>query len=243
MLSPSRDVKYDRQLKDILQSSGLTDLLKLSAPDMQSKELNDRQWLIHRYPVQDEEGEVDYTCFTVEFPSQYVKRKVHEKVAEGLNEKFHWEEESRSYLGELYEEAFFSKYCKEGYELTIKKKDSDELLVKKVNKLEEFANNRQPFKETMYRPVNKKYIGVDAIYIDSDCNGLFIQTTINRRHPPLKVDNVLKQFPTISKWSLCIVHPPPTQKAFNIPLVKHKKETWDIPRYVHIVDHPNSPRI
>ena len=79
------------------------------------------------------------------------------------------------------------------------------------------------------------------VYFDSDCNGLFIQTTINPRHPSnLKVDNVLKQFPTISKWSLCIVHPP-TQKAFNIPSVKHKKENWNIPRYIHIVDHPNSP--
>ena len=115
----------------------LTNLLKLSTPDMQSNELKDHQWLIHRYPVQDEKGEVDYTHF------------------------------------------------KEGYQLDIKEEDSDELLVKKVNKLEQIANNdivRQPLKETIYRLVEKNYTGVDAVYIDSDCNGLFIQTTINPRH-------------------------------------------------------------
>ena len=85
---------------------------------MQSKELKDHQWLIHRYPVQDEGGEVDYTHF------------------------------------------------KEGYQLDIKEEDSDELLVKKVSKLEQIANNnivRQPLKETIYRLVEKNYTGVDAI--------------------------------------------------------------------------------
>ena len=111
----------------------LTNLLKLSTPNMQSKELKDHQWLIHRYPVQDEKGEVDYTHF------------------------------------------------KEGYQLDIKEEDSDELLVKKVNKLEQIANNnivQQPLKETIYRLVeNPNYTGIDAIYIDSDCNGLSILST------------------------------------------------------------------
>ena len=103
-----------------------------------------------------------------------------------------------------------------------------------VSTLEVF-NDKDLQTETLYIPSSKKQEGIDAVYIDSFKNGWFIQVTINTRHPALDVKIAKDQFPSISKWKLCLIHP--NGKKYSLPAVQCGKKAMAIEKYESIVNY------
>ena len=86
--------QYEKDLQSFLSSKGLLDKMRQFQDDQLAyDEFEKDQWLLHRWPVELEDGEIDYEDSIICYPSGYVKGKVGKalrKLVPDLQIKVDW---------------------------------------------------------------------------------------------------------------------------------------------------------
>ena len=217
--------KYEASLSSFLSS---TDLLeKINEVESSHLSYDDRsqsyQWVLHRWPKTTEDGTVNYRYCDLDFPSQYIKMKIREKL---LQYSIDWKASSgnSTLLGKLYEDEVLKNLFERisdvsvrylGHEAEYFGRQPASVQVPVVRSYRMFSNQsiiQEPVKGALYIPVESNKAGIDFIMPP-----WIFQTTIKKNHDAKQVGNTCKQFPSVKDWNLCFVIPSCVREKFNFP--------------------------
>ena len=151
-------------------------------PDSTSSKSN--QWLLHRHPIPMNEGNLNYETSKIDFPSQYIERKIVD-VLKTFKFDLTITEGNRLIVGKLYEMQVFEE-LQPGVSFEVKCFDK-RLQQNQTRTLQVAAvrmyNNTDNFQDgkfvdnTLFKPIDPTKKGLDAVLIDSKVgHGWVIQT-------------------------------------------------------------------
>ena len=217
--------QYEASLSNFLTSE---DLLK-KINEVQSSHLayDDRsrnsQWVLHRWPGTTEEGRVNYCTCDVDFPSQYIKMKIRERLSQY---SIDWKASSGNsiLLGKLYENEVLLnlfkrtsdvRVCFLRHEAECIGRPSEPVQVPVVRRYIVFSNQSkidEPVIGALYTPVESNKAGINFIMPP-----WIFQSTIKKNHDVKQLENICKQFQSVKEWNMCFVIPSCVREKFKFP--------------------------
>ena len=72
ILEKQADESMEESLATFLESKELVTVLKEKDQSIQTGELKHYQWVVHRYPITNDDNSLNYSCCRCEFPSEHV---------------------------------------------------------------------------------------------------------------------------------------------------------------------------
>ena len=215
-----QDMSMEYNLEDFLHSASLFTILSAADNRTLTHTIEHHQWILHRNPVLQENGNVNYKSHIINFPSKYVKGKIIEKLKRRPRDDVLASVRNPILLGHLYQDEVLSCFLVQGRQFDVHPYDNSDIApcTLHIQDVQHFDNNyccQSSVPWSLFIPTDLTKKGVDAILIQDNDHGWFIQVTINKRHSSLMLSEVQKQFPRIKNWCLCIITL--TLDDFNYP--------------------------
>ena len=215
----------ESELDRILNDQRLLALLSNVQDTTLSREMTSCQWLLHRRPIVDSEGTVDFTKCTVSFPSSYVAGKIIEKLkSQPLTEPL-VAMRSSPLLGNFYQSNVNKQLLIPGTQLIVQSFHQEaitkNLHIKHLSSFKNCSEIEEPANSTLYFPLESNKVGTDVVFIETSLKGWIIQITTNKSHNALNVSSTLRNFPGITDWYVCCITP--EKEEFKFPVVKDKQ--------------------
>ena len=214
-ISAKKDTSVEEEFRQCLSNQCLLDIIN----QMNSDYLESYQWLVHRIPIQSDDGAIDYQEYNCDFPSRYIAEKVAERIH---HLQVDWKTVGdSSLLGKAYEchvlkhlfqvsdKVYLSKAA---YEVGDPEKKA--VYINAVRHHEVFSNQGtiDPKQGTLYIPLESNKAGIDFVMPP-----WVFQVTISASHSAKRLDKVLNQFPSVSKWKICFIVPSSRIDGFKTP--------------------------
>ena len=202
-LDDTRAKLMEETLTRLLNEKQLIDFLTAVDAHTLSSGIENNQWLLHRIPCETETGRPYGSC-TFSLPSDYVRRRIQEKLNSGVNLSL---EHADSFIcGHIYEFGVF-KYLEQYtvshdflvVELHDKrhKSNAQKLRIKNILEYSSCSSPIEtPAEYTLYKPRERNKKGLDAVLVQSSTQAFILQITINKKHPPIMIDVAFEDFPS-----------------------------------------------
>ena len=178
---------YDDTLLQFLQTNRLIDAMKQLGDDQLAYDLNKAdQWAIHRWPLVDYNGKVNYEKCTLDFPSSYVKTKVADRLRSLGPDMMAKLGSDNILLGNIYEHEVRKDFLQAGHTVEVGDK------CYRIGQHMAFTTSEifpDPAANTLYIPLEPNKKGIDFVMPP-----LMFQSTISAS--PRCID-VMKQFPNV----------------------------------------------